>query len=55
MAQEAAVQGKDCGRQFVISPTQQAVLAEIKQFIDKLLLERISLGGIGRVTGLSWS
>jgi IS1 family transposase/transposase-like protein len=48
-------QCKSCGRQFVINPTQQTVTAETKQLIDKLLLERISLRGIERVTGVSWS
>jgi IS1 family transposase/transposase-like protein len=48
-------QCKSCGRQFVINPTQQTATAETKQLIDKLLLERISLRGIERVTGVSWS
>ena len=46
---------KDCGRQFVINPSQKKVSDETKQLIDKLLLERISLRGIARVTGVSWS
>jgi transposase-like protein len=33
---------KDCGRQFVINPTNKTVSDETKQLIDKLLLERIS-------------
>ncbi|MCA2526215.1 MAG: IS1 family transposase, partial [Microcystis sp. M61BS1] len=45
----------DCGRQFVINPTNKTVSDETKQLIDKLLLERISLRGIARVTGVSWS
>lgn len=48
-------QCKDCGRQFVINPTQKKVSEETKQLIDRLLLERISLHGIQRVTGVSWS
>ena len=48
-------QCKDCGRQFVINPTNKTVSDETKQLIDKLLLERISLRGIARVTGVSWS
>jgi insertion element IS1 protein InsB len=48
-------QCNDCGRQFVINPTKQSVPLETKQLIDKLLLERISLRGIARVTGVSWS
>lgn len=47
---------KDCGRRFANNPNNVVVPSEIKQFIDKLLLERISLRGIARVTGvfLSW-
>ena len=48
-------QGKDCGRQFVINPNNKTISPETKQLIDKLLLERISLRGIARVTGVSWS
>jgi transposase-like protein len=44
-----------CGRQFVINLTNKTVSDETKQLIDKLLLERISLRGIARVTGVSWS
>ncbi|MCA2631681.1 MAG: IS1 family transposase, partial [Microcystis sp. M20BS1] len=35
-------QCKECGRQFVINPTNKTVSDETKQLIDKLLLERIS-------------
>jgi insertion element IS1 protein InsB len=35
--------------------TNITISAETKQFIDKLLLKRISLRGIARVTGVSWS
>ena len=48
-------QCKDCGRQFVINPNNKTISPETKQLIDKLLLERISLRGIARVTGVSWS
>jgi len=48
-------QCKSCGRQFVVNPTKTTVLAETKQLIDRLLLERISLRGIARVTQVSWS
>lgn len=44
---------KSCGRQFVINPEKKFISIEIKLFIDKLLLERISLRGIVRVTGVS--
>jgi len=43
-------QCKICGRQFVINPTNSPVSEETKQLIDRLLLERISLRGITRVT-----
>lgn len=46
---------KTCGRQFVINPTNKTISAQTKQLIDKLLLDRISLRGIQRVTGVSWS
>jgi insertion element IS1 protein InsB len=48
-------QCKDCGRQFVVNPNKQPISEETKQLIDQLLLERISLRGIARVTGVSWS
>ncbi len=48
-------QGKECGRQFVINPTNKTVSDQTKQLIDQLLLERISWRGIARVTGVSWS
>jgi len=44
-----------CGRQFVNQPTKIIISDETKQLIDQLLLERISLRGIARVTGVSWS
>jgi len=44
---------KDCRRQFVENPQQRRISAETKTLIDKLLLERISLAGIVRVTGVS--
>jgi len=43
---------KDCGRQFVVNP-ENIIPQETKNLIDKLLLERISLAGIVRVTGVS--
>ncbi len=39
----------------MINPTNKTVSDETKQLSDKLLLERISLRGIARVTGVSWS
>lgn len=44
---------KQCGRQFVVEPAQRRISDDTKQTIDKLLLERISLAGIVRVTGVS--
>ena len=48
-------QGKECAQPFVINPTNKTVSDETKQLIDQLLLERIYLRGIARVTGVSWS
>jgi len=48
-------QCKSCGRQFVVNPTKSSVSEGIKQLIDRLLLERISLREITRVTQVSWS
>lgn len=48
-------QCKSCGRQFVDNPTKTTVSSETKQLIDRLLMERISRGGIARVTQVSWS
>ncbi|OWY64263.1 IS1 family transposase [cyanobacterium TDX16] len=48
-------QCKSCGYQFVDNPTKTTVSRETKQLIDRLLLERISLRGIARVTQVSWS
>ncbi len=43
---------KDCGRQFVEKPKHRRISGEQKRLIDKLLLERIPLAGIARVSGL---
>jgi hypothetical protein len=43
----------DCARQFVIAPRHQPISEETKKLIDKLLLEKISLAGICRTTGVS--
>jgi len=43
----------DCKRQFVENPKKKPISNETKQLIDKLLLERIPLAGIARVTGVS--
>jgi transposase-like protein len=44
---------KACGRQFVQHPTKKVIAQETRNLIDKLLLERLSLAGITRVTGVS--
>ncbi len=46
-------QCKECGRQFVLCPTQKLISDDDKERIKKLLLERISLRGICRVIGVS--
>ena len=42
-----------CGRQFVENPKKQPISDSTKELIDKLLLEKIPLAGIARVTGVS--
>jgi transposase-like protein len=44
---------QDCGRQFVENPTRQPIDNSKRELIDKLLLERVSLRAITRVTGVS--
>lgn len=44
---------KSCGRQFVENPQKHPISQETKTLIDKMLLERESLAGIVRVTGVS--
>ena len=44
---------KDCRRQFVADPIIRRISDETKQTIDKLLLERVSLAGVVRVTQVS--
>lgn len=44
---------KVCGRQFVDDPQNAPIPAATKTLIDKLLLEKIPLAGIVRVTGVS--
>lgn len=45
--------GQCCGRQFVENPETRVISQATKDLIDKLLLERISLAGIARLTGIS--
>ncbi len=45
---------RDCGRQFVENP-KNYISEEKKGMVDRLLLEKISLRGIGRSLGISFS
>ena len=44
---------RDCGRQFVQNPPNKIIDQATKDLINKLLLEKIPLAGIARVTGVS--
>jgi insertion element IS1 protein InsB len=44
---------RDCGRQFVMNPRHQPISKSTRQLIGRLLLEKISLAGIVRATGVS--
>lgn len=44
---------RDCGRQFVEEPQNKVIDRETRNLIDKLLLEKIPLAGIARVTDVS--
>ena len=44
---------KACNRQFVKDPENQPISDETKELIDKLLLEKLPLAGIMRVSGVS--
>jgi len=44
---------QDCGRQFVQDPANPPIAQSTRDLIDKLLLERLSLAAIVRVTGVS--
>ena len=44
---------RECGRQFIENPTKKYITKETKLLIDRLLLEKISLAGIARVTDVS--
>jgi insertion element IS1 protein InsB len=44
---------QDCGRQFVPDATKKVITPLTWELIDKLLLEKIPLAGIARVTGIS--
>lgn len=42
-----------CDRQFVLDPLKSRISDTTKSLIDRLLLERVSLAGIARATGVS--
>ena len=44
---------QDCGRQFIENPEKKVIEPVTRELIDRLLLERISLAGIARVTKVS--
>lgn len=44
---------RECGRQFVLDPQNKIISEETKTLIRNLLLEKLSLNGICRVTGVS--
>ena len=44
---------KNCDRQFIENPTQKVISKETWSLVDKLLLEKIPIAGISRVTGIS--
>jgi IS1 family transposase/transposase-like protein len=46
-------QCKDCGRQFVKNPTKKYITHEQWEIVDNLLLEKLPIAGISRVTGIS--
>jgi len=46
-------QCKDCNRQFVEDPQNKIIPPQTWDIVDKLLLEKIPIDGISRVTGIS--
>ena len=44
---------KKCSRQFVKNPQNKIILPEQWDLVDKLLLEKVPIAGISRVTGIS--
>jgi transposase-like protein len=44
---------KECGREFTLNPTKKSISQETWELVDKLLLEKIPITGIARVTGIS--
>ena len=48
-------QCKACGRQFVEAPQWREISDATKALVDRLLLEKVSIAGIARVTEVSES
>jgi transposase-like protein len=46
---------KSCGRQFVENPQNRIITEETKKIISNWLLEKVSLRGIPRITGVAVS
>ena len=44
---------KDCNRQFIENPQKKVIPKETWDIVDKLLLEKIPIAGISRVTDIS--
>ena len=44
---------KDCGRQFIENTTKKIIIQYQWDYVDKLLLEKLPIAGISRVTGIS--
>ena len=44
---------KDCGRQLIDNPQNKSIPQHLLDMLDKLLLEKIQIAGISRVTGIS--
>lgn len=44
---------QDCGRQFVLNASRQPIDQATRELIDQLLLERLALAAIVRITGVS--
>lgn len=44
---------KECARQFIENPQNKPISQDTKDLIDKLLLEKLPIAGIARVTGVS--
>ncbi|MFN9607989.1 MAG: hypothetical protein ACK571_07000 [Pseudanabaena sp.] len=44
---------RDCDRQFSLEPKNKPISDETKALIEKLMLERVSLRAIVRITGVS--